>query len=695
MKKLVLIPLILLTIPSFSSGSEYQEIQQLLKMSLRDLMNLEIETASKTAEKIEEIPASVVLITRQDIKTYGYSQVEELLEHVSGMYKINTYDGRGSNFGIRGFGGGQQNRNIIILVNGVSQFSDYDANYAVESLPAIEAIDRIEVVRGPMSVVYGNGAFFGVINIITNDINERSNNYHLSVGGGSAETRKAFARLQQQYEQGKFVLNLSTYQTAGFDYPYSEMTSHPLTPEMAQKTTNGVLENKQKKLNLSANYRNFSLEANYVKGNKGRFLIAPALEAGHFGDTETTTLQFGYQKSLTDNFTLDAKLGYSSIEAETFLDLSVFNLTDQGTIDQYSSAYFGELNSHWKLSNKLKITSGLHYRRTTKLYNSVLIPFLMNGIQVKQLASGESLDNWGGFLQANYHINEKWKWVGGIRLQETPDYDAIHTVENISTTYTLKGSSLQIIPRLAAIYTPNSTHIFKFLYGEAENTPSFSQQMAGDGSRITLKPEEIQTFEINYLSYLSKNSLLSVNIFQNKLKKLLIRRSIFDNDNRFYSKLANGGHWQTHGVELSLQAQPSRNFQFELSGTYQTTEDINNSEIAVAYSPNWLGQIKFAYLPTSDLRLSLTGYYISSMQSYFSKQEDSGSRIGSNSDQYWVFGANIYWENWITPGTFANLRIYNFLDKEIRYPTTLENTWADKGLLGEERTFIFNIGYRY
>jgi outer membrane receptor for ferrienterochelin and colicins len=689
MKNLMLI--IILIMPSVSLGNDYQEIQRLLKMSLYELMNLEIETASKTAEKIEQIPASVVLITREEIKTYGYSRVEELLEHVSGMYKINTYDGRGSNFGVRGFWNSQQNRNLVILVNGIAQFSDTDDSYAIEPLPPIEAINRVEIIRGPMSVIYGSGAFFGVINIITNEINEED--YHISIGGGSAETRKAFARLQQQYEQGQFILNLSSYQTAGLDHSYGEFTSRPLIPKMEDKTTSGMLENTQKNLNLSATYQDFSLEANYVKSDKGRFVISPALRTGHFGDTKTTNLQLGYKKSLTDNFTLGAKLGYSNIKTETYLDLSVFRITDHGHIEQNSRAYFGELNTNWELNKQFKITSGLQYRRTTELSNSVFVPFLTNGIQLKQLAPGESLDNWGLFLQANYYVNEKWTWIGGIRLQQRSDYNAVHTVENNTTTYTLNGSSLRIIPRLAAIYTANDAHIFKFLYGRAENTPSFSQQMTGDGARTVLNPEEIQTFEINYLSYLSRDNLLSVNIFQNELQNLLIRSGLFDNSNRYYSKMINGGHWQTRGIELSLQTQFSNNFQFAISSTYQNTKDIDNSAIAVAYSPNWLGQMKFAYFPSSNLSLSTTAYYVSSMKSYFDEQENS--RIGNSSDNQLILGANIYWQNWIIPGTFANLRIYNLLNEKIHYPTTLENTWAEKGLLGEERTFMFNIGYKY
>jgi outer membrane receptor for ferrienterochelin and colicin len=90
---LAVISLVLLgfcSVPAaFAAMTNTGKIKQLLNLSLQELMGVEIKAADKVSEKIGEIPASVVLITRQDIETYGYTDLEELLEHVSGMYRTH------------------------------------------------------------------------------------------------------------------------------------------------------------------------------------------------------------------------------------------------------------------------------------------------------------------------------------------------------------------------------------------------------------------------------------------------------------------------------------------------------------------------------------------------------------------------------------------------------------------------------
>jgi hypothetical protein len=88
---LIAISVVLLGICSvpaaLSAVASTNKIKQLLNLSLQELMDVEVKAADKVSEKIGEIPASVVLITRQDIETYGYTDLDELLEHVSGMYR--------------------------------------------------------------------------------------------------------------------------------------------------------------------------------------------------------------------------------------------------------------------------------------------------------------------------------------------------------------------------------------------------------------------------------------------------------------------------------------------------------------------------------------------------------------------------------------------------------------------------------
>ncbi len=81
-----------------------ENLDRLLNLSLEDLLNVQITSAGKTAEKIGEIPASVVVVDRKEIQIYGYDTLGEILEHISGLYMLETYELQGSrNYGVRGF----------------------------------------------------------------------------------------------------------------------------------------------------------------------------------------------------------------------------------------------------------------------------------------------------------------------------------------------------------------------------------------------------------------------------------------------------------------------------------------------------------------------------------------------------------------------------------------------------------------
>jgi len=687
---------------AFSAEIEMSRIKQLLDLSLQELMDVEVKTADKVTERIGEIPASVILITRQHIETYGYATLDELLEHISGMYKIDTYNNQGESYGVRGFWNTQLNKNVIILVNGVPQLSDMDSSYALQYLVPIEAIDRIEIIRGPLSVIYGNGAFFGVINIITNQIDEEETypHYRISTGVGSEQTRQIFAKIQHRYEQGQFTLNAFTYDTDGLDRPYDDMSPR-LPPAAIGKRTTGRLGSQRKQVNLSASYHDVSLELTHSDVDKQFGYALPTIGRGHLSAAEVTRLQLGYQTRLTDHFSIEAKLGYNNLETESYMDTEIVKLGSSGWQNIRAQAYHAEVDSSWQLSKQLDLVSGIQYRHATRILNAADVPAIKNATHRVELMPDEAVTDWGIFAQLSYEYNKQWKWVGGIRLQQTLDYDVISERPNVPQKIrSIDSTPIQMIPRFAAIYTPNASNIFKLLYGHAENNPSFLQLFFFNESDKKLEPEEIQTLELNYLTYLSPHYLLSTSLFKNKLHGLLTRKLEITPDNTLQSFIANAGQWETQGLELTLQAQPTESWQLELGATVQTTQDFDNPDLAVAYSPHLLGQMKLAYRVDSKTQLSLTGYYVSEMESYFDPTKKNatgslGTRIGDVSGNYFVLGANIHLQDWWIKGTFANLRISNLLNQEIRYPTTLENTWANKGLVGHGRTLMFNIGYQF
>ena len=137
-------------------------------VSLDSLLNTRISTASKYSQTTAEAPASATILTSDEIKQFGYRNLLEALESVPGFYVSN--DRNYPYLGTRGFGRPTDyNNRILLLVDGQTLNEQMWGSASVGSdFPVnLDAVERIEVVRGPSSSLYGTSAMFAVVNIIT------------------------------------------------------------------------------------------------------------------------------------------------------------------------------------------------------------------------------------------------------------------------------------------------------------------------------------------------------------------------------------------------------------------------------------------------------------------------------------------------------------------------------------------------
>ena len=148
----------------------------LMDMSLEDLMKVEIDSvygASGYKQKVSDAPASITIITAEEISRHGYRTLAAVLRNVPGFYV--TYDRDYDYLGERGFGPpGDYNSRFLLLVDG-HRVNDniFDQAFIGTDFPVdLDLIDRIEVIRGPNSSLYVASALLGVINIVTKPVRE-------------------------------------------------------------------------------------------------------------------------------------------------------------------------------------------------------------------------------------------------------------------------------------------------------------------------------------------------------------------------------------------------------------------------------------------------------------------------------------------------------------------------------------------
>ncbi|MCC6551442.1 MAG: PEGA domain-containing protein, partial [Polyangiaceae bacterium] len=173
--------------------------QTRMDVSLRQFE--EVEAASRSSEAVEDAPGSVTIIPSEELRAFGYPTVAEALRGTRGLY--GTYDGAYTFTGIRGVNlPGDFGNRVLTLVNGHSindswvglSYHDYMARTDLED------VQRIEVVRGPGSVLYGTGAFSGVINVVTKS---RPTKAGAGIGVGTSDNSFVRGRGQVQLPFGR------------------------------------------------------------------------------------------------------------------------------------------------------------------------------------------------------------------------------------------------------------------------------------------------------------------------------------------------------------------------------------------------------------------------------------------------------------------------------------------------------------
>lgn len=687
---------------------------ELYAMSFTELLQLKISSATKKEESISNIPASVIIISRNEIEAYGYTSVEEVIANIPGYYMIDEYHWYGTtNFGVRGFFSDGYFKNVIVLVNGVPQMDlgqdSYDFNFPIES------VDRIEVIRGPMSVIYGNGAFMGAINIITNG--ERKKSHYISGSVGSHNSQRLSFRSSAKQKDISFVFNGAWHKTDGIDIPYKDLSS--AGAETVQQwgftdtnaTTNGRLGDELKYFSTYAQYKDLSFDISHSERIRGNMAVLPTPGEGSQGKVSTSRLSINYDNQLTKNINLGARVDYYERNLE--VNYSVLKPYNYGPNSNTSNGYKLEITNSIKFPKNLESTIGIVRTGCMSFENPIDLPSFNLANFTTELVNpviSHSL-----FLNLDYQAHKKLQLIAGLRAEK----QNLYTLRNINastisveepTNYTITEVDYSVddiyyIPRLAGIYSINDHHVIKMMYGKAIQRPSLNNNNAtffwtGLENPPQLKPSQIETYEVNYLATITKDLYINVSSFYNHLQDLIKQNYEYDDDGKVYPIISNKGEMSTIGAELTIKSIIARKLHLDISYTYQQTE--NHQEhfdgIAVGFSPEQLGYIKaYVELP-KDITFGITGKYIDQMHSNWTfpidGDLDNGERMANSINEYFVANINLSC-NTIKDLFFFNLNVSNILDQEVRYPaTSVNSSWGDKGTFGAGRSVLATIGLK-
>src|SRR4030088_2638610 len=172
---------------SWADTTEASESSEgrLTQVSLEQLGQIEVTTASKRPVKVSRTPAAIYVVTQEDIRRSGATSIPEALRLVPGV-EVARIDSNKWSLGVRGFTG-RLSRSVLVLIDGRSVYTPLFAGVYWEVQDTLlEDVDRIEVIRGPGGTIWGANAVNGVINIVTKNSKD-THGMLVSAGGGNVD----------------------------------------------------------------------------------------------------------------------------------------------------------------------------------------------------------------------------------------------------------------------------------------------------------------------------------------------------------------------------------------------------------------------------------------------------------------------------------------------------------------------------
>ena len=535
---------------------------------LEQLMKIEIVVAgSKRAQDPRDVPSFVSVVTAADIKEHGYRTLADVLRTLPGFYVSN--DRNYSYIGIRGFSRpGDWNARVLLLLNGLRTNENvFDLAYIGEEFSVdVDLIERVEVIRGPSSAIYGSNAFFAVINVVTRPGSSLAGT-EIATTAASFGTYSGRASYGHTFANGLDLLASGTYSDGkGRNIYFPEFDAPPTNNGIA----NGDDHEGFRKLLVTASKGNFSFQANNVSREKG---LPTGSYATIFNDQRSRTTDglslasLTYERAFANaaSFTTRVHAGRYSYDGEYAYTAYAPNK------DIFVGEWWGlDIDAARKIGSRQFLTYGAEYRDNFKMLQTNYDPepyVLYSDIEDKST-------RWGVFAQDEIRLADPLMLYAGLRVDR---YD---------------GFGYATSPRAALIYTPGSTTTFKLLAGRAFRAPN-DYELQYNSSHLStvnprLKPEHIETLELIAQRLIGGGVEISASAFRNRLTDLLSRRPDTTSGALYFG---NVDEIHSRGVELGLNVNRGHGLTGKLSYSFQRTED-RATGIQLTNSPEQMVQVE-------------------------------------------------------------------------------------------------------
>ncbi|MEI6268949.1 MAG: TonB-dependent receptor [Methylococcaceae bacterium] len=599
----------LVAIGCFSSGIAIAQnkVEDYFAMSPAELAETPVTIATGTPKPVFQAAAVTSVVTAEQIKSMGATELHEVLETVPGVHATLQPNVQDYSYSMRGIHNAQ-NSQVLILLNGTRITTPFNGTLMSSTELPIEAIQQVEVIRGPGSALYGADAFAGVINIITKkakDINGKV----LGVRAGDHGTQSGWGQYGDQWAGWDVATSFQYQHTDGdggrivnadaqtaFDGVFGTHVSQaPSAMDTRYETLNGHLNLQRKHWDIGFWAFN-SINTGSRAGGAG----AVNLDANGNGQQYLGDVRFSTEDWF-EKWELTARASYLQAEfqgqGQLFPNNAVIPIGSNGNLNfrppsgnnPVTPVLFSngvnadvgrteripsmELSSIYKgLDNHiLRFITGFRYEGITASELKNYGPGVINGTQ--SVVGGALTDVTGTpfvylpnvhrtvaswVLQDEWQVARDWQFTVGVRYDHYSDF----------------GGTFN--PRLALVWDINEQLTSKLLYGKAFRAPNFAEQFTQNNPVFlgtkSLQPETINTYEWAF-SYRPISSLsTAINVFYYQIEKLI---SAVPDPSTGINSYKNSGNQNGYGTELEENWQLTE--KWNIKGNYAWQHSINEA----------------------------------------------------------------------------------------------------------------------
>jgi iron complex outermembrane receptor protein len=649
------------------AGLQAAENDAASEAALQDLLQVldqETEIATKTKMNIDFVPGMVSVLYGDDLLARGFASAGEAMALIPGVELSLSSDGQSQVF-VRGIGTAFSSGKVKVLLNGIPFNSTLSVATTALRLP-VEQIDRIEVIRGPGSAIYGEFAFSGVINIVTrvdsNRVFARYGSLGMTTAGGVL-VRKADERdlsmslsFSGTWIDGDSVKTGDDVLRNSF---FAGLSNAPGTSNEKEQDTSVIFQSK---------YRDTKLSVQFVKVDAGDYFgLAHALPS--YGpkimrEVSFYTVNAETKWSLSPDLEMNAYMGWHDYK----LDSGLHELYPAGTFipGDFPNGVLGSPNYE---ERKYRAGADFNYKRWDKhdilagvevLYTSQGKTFAERNYDPNTipptpvpLAKYRGAENWldegltrlvyGMFVQDQFSINDRLTMTAGLRFDS---YDDV-------------GNAFS--PRVAAVYRLKENQTIKAQYAQAFRPPTFIETGTKNNPVVSGNPdiesERMTTYELAYI-FNDEVNRLRATLYYADLHDLIVIDSLA-------TTYVNQGEAHTRGLELEYIRNFSRQLKIDTSVSYMHPWNETAGE-TIADVAMVTGNIGVMYRPAKN-------YSVSAQYRYVGERQRVGGDPRSGLDGYQVIDLTVSAINFAKSGFDLRAGVKNIFDEKIIYPAPMVN----------------------